>query len=312
MEIRERLEKERLFFDGGMGTMLQSAGLMPGELPELWNLSHADVIQGVHEAYIRAGAQIIKTNTFGCNGLKFGKAHGTPAVSTLVTAAVKLAQKAFQACGEKGCVALDLGPTGKLLQPYGDLPFEEAVSLYAEAVEAGKKAGADLVLIETMSDTYEAKAAILAVKEHSNLPFVVTFTFDEEGKLLSGADVETAMIVASSLGASAVGFNCGLGPKEISRLVPRALAATDLPLVVNPNAGLPVTHDGVTQFEVGSEEFAATMLEFAPQTALLGGCCGTTPQHIKALVESCAELPPPEKTERGPRMHYRLWCACLF
>lgn len=294
MEIRERLEKERLFFDGGMGTMLQSAGLMPGELPELWNLSHADVIQGVHEAYIRAGAQIIKTNTFGCNGLKFGKAHGTPAVSTLVTAAVKLAQKAFQACGEKGCVALDLGPTGKLLQPYGDLPFEEAVSLYAEAVEAGKKAGADLVLIETMSDTYEAKAAILAVKEHSNLPFVVTFTFDEEGKLLSGADVETAMIVASSLGASAVGFNCGLGPKEISRLVPRALAATDLPLVVNPNAGLPVTHDGVTQFEVGSEEFAATMLEFAPQTALLGGCCGTTPQHIKALVESCAELPPPE------------------
>lgn len=300
MEIRERLEKERLFFDGGMGTMLQSAGLMPGELPELWNLSHADVIQGVHEAYIRAGAQIIKTNTFGCNGLKFGKAHGTPAVSTLVTAAVKLAQKAFQACGEKGCVALDLGPTGKLLQPYGDLPFEEAVSLYAEAVEAGKKAGADLVLIETMSDTYEAKAAILAVKEHSNLPFVVTFTFDEEGKLLSGADVETAMIVASSLGASAVGFNCGLGPKEISRLVPRALAATDLPLVVNPNAGLPVTHDGVTQFEVGSEEFAATMLEFAPQTALLGGCCGTTPQHIKALVESCAELPPPEKRNGAP------------
>ena len=156
MEIRERLEKERLFFDGGMGTMLQSAGLMPGELPELWNLSHADVIQGVHEAYIRAGAQIIKTNTFGCNGLKFGKAHGTPAVSTLVTAAVKLAQKAFQACGEKGCVALDLGPTGKLLQPYGDLPFEEAVSLYAEAVEAGKKAGADLVLIETMRATYDA------------------------------------------------------------------------------------------------------------------------------------------------------------
>ena len=241
MEIRERLEKERLFFDGGMGTMLQSAGLMPGELPELWNLSHADVIQGVHEAYIRAGAQIIKTNTFGCNGLKFGKAHGTPAVSTLVTAAVKLAQKAFQACGEKGCVALDLGPTGKLLQPYGDLPFEEAVSLYAEAVEAGKKAGADLVLIETMSDTYEAKAAILAVKEHSNLP-----------------------------------------------------------LVVNPNAGLPVTHDGVTQFEVGPEEFAATMLEFAPQTALLGGCCGTTPQHIKALVESCAELPPPEKRNGAP------------
>ena len=218
MEIRERLEKERLFFDGGMGTMLQSAGLMPGELPELWNLSHADVIQGVHEAYIRAGAQIIKTNTFGCNGLKFGKAHGTPAVSTLVTAAVKLAQKAFQACGEKGCVALDLGPTGKLLQPYGDLPFEEAVSLYAEAVEAGKKAGADLVLIETMSDTYEAKAAILAVKEHSNLPFVVTFTFDEEGKLLSGADVETAMIVASSLGASAVGPNCGLGPAKSTAL----------------------------------------------------------------------------------------------
>ena len=180
-----------------MGTMLQSAGLMPGELPELWNLSHADVIQASTKPISGQGPNH-QDQYIWLQWLKFGKAHGTPAVSTLVTAAVKLAQKAFQACGEKGCVALDLGPTGKLLQPYGDLPFEEAVSLYAEAVEAGKKAGADLVLIETMSDTYEAKAAILAVKEHSNLPFVVTFTFDEEGKLLSGADVETAMIVASS------------------------------------------------------------------------------------------------------------------
>ncbi len=286
-----------------MGTMLQAAGLKAGELPELWNLSQRDVVIGIHEAYIRKGADIVKTNTFGCNRLKFAPEKGTPSVAELVGAAVKNARQAMFHTWKDGYVALDMGPTGKLLQPYGDLPFEEAVSLYAEQVEAGVQAGADLILIETMSDSYEAKAAILAAKEHSDLPIVVTFTFDQDGKLLNGADVETAMITASSLGVDAVGFNCGLGPDLLLALLPWALKATDLPIVVNPNAGLPVERDGRTVFEVGPEQFAECMAELARGgAAILGGCCGTTPQHIAQVEESCRNIPLPAPRKGAPQM----------
>lgn len=289
MKFKNLLGKELLFFDGAMGTMLQAQGMQPGELPELWNFSHADIIQKVHEAYLDAGANIIKTNTFGANRLKFA---GTDIkTEEVVDAAVRIA-KAACAGREKAFVALDLGPTGKLLAPYGDLPFEEAVDIYAELVRCGRDAGADLILIETMSDTYEAKAALLAAKENSDLPVVVTMTFDENGKLLTGGDAAAAALMLEGLGADAIGCNCGLGPAQMLRIMPQLLRYTELPLVFNPNAGLPIEREGKTCFDVGPEEFADLMYELVCQgVSIDGGCCGTTPQHIKALTDKCHNLP---------------------
>ncbi len=291
MLFKDLLGKKTLFFDGAMGTMLQAAGLKPGELPELWNFTHADEVEKIHAAYLNAGADIIKTNTFGANRLKFA---GTDIkTADVVTQAVKIAKKAC--AGKLGSfVALDLGPTGKLLAPYGDLPFEEAVSIYAEIVTAGVAAGADLILIETMSDTYEMKAALLAAKENSDLPVVCTMTLDEDGKLLTGGDITAAAIMLEGLGADAVGFNCGLGPAQMQKLLPQLLAATPLPAVLNPNAGLPKEVDGQTVFDVGADEFAALMYDMAKGGALavMGGCCGTTPAHIAALVNKCKQIVP--------------------
>ena len=291
MLFKDLLGKKTLFFDGAMGTMLQAAGLKPGELPELWNFTHADEVEKIHAAYLNAGADIIKTNTFGANRLKF--AGTVIKTADVVTQAVKIAKKA---CADKSgsFVALDLGPTGKLLAPYGDLPFEEAVSIYAEIVTAGVAAGADLILIETMSDTYEMKVALLAAKENSDLPVVCTMTLDEDGKLLTGGDITAAAIMLEGLGADAVGFNCGLGPAQMQKLLPQLLAATPLPAVLNPNAGLPKEVDGQTVFDVGADEFAALMYDMAKNGALavMGGCCGTTPAHIAALVNKCKQIVP--------------------
>lgn len=289
MKFRDLLGKELLFFDGAMGTMLQARGLQPGELPELWNFSHAEVIKAVHSAYLDAGANIIKTNTFGANRLKF--AGSDIKTADVVAAAVKIAKEAC-AGRDRAFVALDLGPTGKLLAPYGDLPFEEAVDIYAEIVRSGCEAGADLILIETMSDTYEAKAALLAAKENSDLPVVVTMTFDESGKLLTGGDVAAAAVMLEGLGADAIGCNCGLGPVQMGRLLPQLLKYTKLPLVLNPNAGLPVERDGKTCFDVEPEEFAELMEALIRQgLSIAGGCCGTTPAHIAAMIERCSGLP---------------------
>ena len=291
MLFKDLLGKKTLFFDGAMGTMLQAAGLKPGELPELWNFTHADEVEKIHAAYLNAGADIIKTNTFGANRLKFA---GTDIkTADVVMQAVKIAKKA---CADKpgSFVALDMGPTGKLLAPYGDLPFEEAVSIYAEIVTAGVEAGADLILIETMSDTYEMKAALLAAKENSDLPVVCTMTLDEDGKLLTGGDITAAAIMLEGLGADAIGFNCGLGPAQMQKLLPQLLAATPLPVVLNPNAGLPKEVNGQTLFDVSADEFAALMYDMAKGGALavMGGCCGTTPAHIAALVNKCKQIVP--------------------
>lgn len=289
MNFRDLLGSELLFFDGAMGTMLQARGLKPGELPELWNFTHADIIKEVHTAYLEAGVNIIKTNTFGANRLKFA---GTDIKTADVVAAG--VRNAKEACAnfEKAFVALDLGPTGKLLAPYGDLPFEEAVDIYGEIVRAGSVAGADLVLIETMSDTYETKAAILAVKENCDLPVVVTMTFDIDGKLLTGGDVAAAALMVEALGADAIGFNCGLGPAQMQKLLPQLLKFTSLPIVLNPNAGLPVERDGKTCFDVGPEEFADLMYNLISEgVSIAGGCCGTTPAHIGAMIAKCKGLP---------------------
>ena len=335
MSILDFLGKELLYFDGAMGTRLQAAGLKPGELPEVWNITHGDVVAEIHASYVRARANILKSNTFGANALKMqGSGYS---VEDVVLAAFKNARAAFTrvseerndrrsiqtgvvseqagaVCSNSGAefavskpqdkqvvpldlkkqfVALDLGPTGKLLAPYGDLQFEEAVALYAEQVRAGVKAHADLVLIETMSDSYEAKAAILAAKENSDLPVFVTFTFDKDGKLLNGADVETAVLMAEGLGVDAVGFNCGLGPDLVAKLLPRARRVTDLPLIANPNAGLPVEQNGKTVFTTGSEEFADYMLDvYREGGAVLGGCCGTNPDYIRLVAERTKSLKP--------------------
>ena len=295
MTIRNLLGKELLYFDGAMGTQLQAAGLQPGENTDLWNLSHPEVVTGVHKAYIAAGANILKTNTFGANALKLAGTGHT--VDEVVAAAFANAHRAWDESGapsDRRFTALDLGPTGKLIEPFGDLPFEKAVDLYAEMVRAGVRAGADLILIETQSDTYEAKAAMVAARENSDLPFFVTFTFDKDGKLLNGADVETAMILADALGAAAVGFNCGVGPDVIQELVLRARAVTDLPLIANPNAGLPETKDGVTTWGVTADGFAADMAVICRRGAsILGGCCGTGPDYIRAVVAATHSLPVP-------------------
>ena len=295
MSILDYLGKEILYFDGAMGTRLQAAGLKPGELPEVWNITHGNVVADIHASYVRAGANILKSNTFGANALKM-KGSGY-SVENVVLAAFDNARRAFASVPEipeeKKFAALDLGPTGKLLAPYGDLQFEEAVSLYAEIVRAGVKAGADLVLIETMSDTYEARAAILAAKENSSLPVFVTFTFDKDGKLLNGADVETAVLMADGLGVDAVGFNCGLGPDLVAKLLPRARRVTALPIIANPNAGLPVEKDGKTVFSSGPEDFAEYMLDvYREGGTVLGGCCGTDPGYIRLVAERTKGLKP--------------------
>lgn len=290
MTFKELLGKQMLFFDGATGTQLQARGLQPGELPESWNFAHPEIVESVHRAYLDAGANIVKTNTFGANPIKL-KGSGLDCQKTIATA-VKIAKRALSG-GENKFVALDLGPTGKLLAPYGDLPFEEAVAAYGEMVRYGVAAGADLVLIETMSDTYEIKAAILAAKENCELPICVTMTFDESGKLLTGATVEAAAVLCESLGVDAVGFNCGLGPVQVGRLLPQMLAAVNLPIIINPNAGLPVEKDGKTYFEVGAEEYGELMQNLAQQGAsIIGGCCGTTPAHIAAMIAKCKDIQP--------------------
>ena len=290
MTFKELLGKKMLFFDGATGTQLQARGLKPGELPESWTFTHPEIVEAVHRGYLDVGSNIVKSNTFGANPIKL-KGSGLDCKAT-IEAAVAIAKRA---CGgrENKFVALNLGPTGKLLAPYGDLPFEDAVAAYGEMVRYGAAAGADLILIETMSDTYEIKAAVLAAKENSDLPVCVTMTFDQDGKLLTGATVEAAALMCEGLGVDAMGFNCGLGPVQVAKLLPQMLAATSLPIIINPNAGLPVEKDGKTCFEVGPEEYAELMYELAQQgPSIIGGCCGTTPAHIEAMIKKCKELQP--------------------
>ncbi|MBO5253684.1 MAG: homocysteine S-methyltransferase family protein [Clostridia bacterium] len=284
--VIEKLGKETVLFDGGMGTQLQAKGLKGGELPEMWNLEHPEIVYELQKAYVDAGCEILKTNTFGGNALKLKRSGH--AVAEIVTAAMDIAHRAS---GGKTAVALDIGPLGRLLEPFGDLPFEDAYELFKEMVVAGRDR-ADLVIIETMTDIYEVKAAMLAVKENSDLPMIVTCTFDANGRMLTGSSIEAAMTLVESLGAAAVGINCSLGPEQMEKFVPRLLQSTNLPVVVNPNAGLPVMADGKTTYPVGAEEFSEYAKRFyALGVAVFGGCCGTTPDHIRAVGEAVKGKP---------------------
>lgn len=296
MNILNDLGKRILFFDGAMGTMLQKNGLAAGELPELWNLTHPRVITDIHRQYLDAGADILIANTFGANGVKL---HGCEyTVGEIITAAVKLAKGAVGSGPQ--LVAMDIGPTGKLMKPLGDLGFEQAYDIFKEMAVAGEKAGADMILLETLSDTYECKAAVLAAKENTSLPVFVTMMFDEKGKLLTGGDIPAMVALLEGLGVDGLGFNCGLGPAQMLKLLPQLAECCSIPVIVNPNAGLPRNVNGETVFDVHPEEFAKAMEEIAKGGAwMIGGCCGTTPEHIAAMTARCRNITPLPLTRKN-------------
>ena len=296
--LRERLGKELLYFDGGMGTLLQERGLQPGELPETWNLLHAEEIREIHRKYIEAGSDIVLTNTFGANALKFH--DDAYSLEEIVNAAVGHVKAAAEQAGNGRRIytALDIGPTGKLLKPMGDLDFETAYEAYKEVMIYGEKAGADLIHIETMSDTYELKAAVLAAKENTSLPVFATTIFDERGKLLTGGDVPSVVALLEGLRVDAFGINCGMGPEQMIPILEQITKYSSLPVIVKPNAGLPKQKNGQTYYDVSPEEFAEVMKKIVEMGAVvIGGCCGTTPDHIKAMADACRMIPikPVEK-----------------
>ena len=297
MDILEKLKTCRIFFDGGMGSMLQARGLEPGEFPETWNLRHPDMIEAIHLEYLMAGADVISANTFGANGLKYKEE--TVCVETIITEAVRIAKKAVQKAGH-GYVALDIGPTGSLLAPYGTLEFEACCNVYKEVVRAGVSAGADLILIETMGDSYELKAAVLAAKEESDLPVFATVTLDAHGKMLTGGDVESVTALLEGLGVDVIGLNCGLGPVQLLPFVKKMAEAASVPIMVSPNAGLPRDVRGETVYDIDADEFSLAMEKIAGYASVLGGCCGTTPEYIRKMIEVCGEIPMPlvEKKNR--------------
>lgn len=290
------LSSRPIFFDGATGTMLQKYGLPAGKLGEAFNIERPNTVLRLHKSYLRAGADIIKSNTFCANELK-ESAIGYP-VTQIVCEGVALARRAVTEM-KKGLVALDIGPLGVLLEPLGSMAFEDAVSIYKKTISAGS-AGADLILFETMSDLYEIKAAIIAAKECCDLPIFVTATFDEKGKLLCGADAETFALTCESLGVSAVGLNCGFGPDLAKTIVKKLASVVSVPLIANPNAGLPIIEGDTTIYTMTSTEFGYAMAEIVESGAqIIGGCCGTTPDHISSAYGACSHNPPPRVTDKG-------------
>ena len=306
--FRDYLGKQILFFDGGTGSVLQAQGLKPGELPENWNVEQPEKIVQLGYGYFLAGSNIINSNSFGAFSTKFTGADGRYSVQQVIDAALQNAFKARQLIQEKDresgaedtprFVAFDIGSCGKLLKPLGDLDFEDAVTLFKTSFEAGIKHNPDLILIETMNDLYEAKAAVIAAKEAmeaagKDIPIVASMVYDEGQKTLTGSSPEICAAVLEGLGVDALGLNCSLGPEQMKPIVTRLLAATTLPVLVKPNAGLPKSVNGQTVYDVGAQEFSDIVSDFCSEgAAIAGGCCGTNPEFIKRLVEkTCAKVP---------------------
>lgn len=292
MRLLEEMEKRILFVDGGMGSLLQERGLKPGELPGNWNITHPEDLVRIHREYLDAGADIITTNTFGVDRLKFDGKKEYDA-GDVIRAAVENVKTAITQSGREAFTALDIGPTGKLLKPLGDLSFEDAYETFKEIVIAGEAAGADLVLIETMSDSYETKAAVLAAKENCSLPVWATVTFDAKGKLLTGGNVESVTALLEGLRVDALGVNCGLGPVQLKAIIRELVQVASVPVIVNPNAGLPRSEGARTVYDIDADRFSLEMREIVEIGArIVGGCCGTTPEHIRKTVEQCRDLTP--------------------
>ncbi|MGN0437029.1 MAG: homocysteine S-methyltransferase family protein [Lachnospiraceae bacterium] len=300
MNILDYMKNHLLYLDGGMGTLLQERGLQPGELPERWNLSHPDVIVDIQKAYYDAGSNVICTNTFGANSLKFQDEE----LETIIQAAVDNAKKAKELSSGKQekFIALDIGSIGKLLKPYGDFEFEGAVSIYGKTVEIGAACGVDLIFIETMNDSYDTKAALLAAKEHCDLPVFVSNAYGEDGKLMTGASPSAMVAMLEGMHADAIGANCSLGPKQLKGVVEEYLAYASVPVLLKPNAGLPRSENGKTVYDVYPEEFSDDLAGFIRDgIRIAGGCCGTTPDYIRATVEktkdvSLKDIVPQNKT----------------
>lgn len=293
MNFSEYLKHNIVYLDGGMGTLLQAQGLAAGEHPEKWNLSHPEVITNIHKNYYDSGSNVVCTNTFGANSLKFNDVE----LEEIIKSAISNAKKAkeLSTAPQEKFIALDIGPTGKLLKPLGDLDFNDAVNIFSKTVSLGAKYGVDLVLIETMNDSYETKAALLAVKENCDLPVFVSNAYNEDGKLMTGASPAAMVALLEGMGATAIGANCSLGPKQLTKVAEELLENASVPVILKPNAGLPEIIDGKTQFNVSPEEFAEDVTKLLKKgLRVVGGCCGTTPDYIKALTEKSKNLKPLE------------------
>ena len=289
MKITEFLKENLLFLDGGMGTLLQQRGLKAGELPERWGIEHPELIQEIHRSYYAAGSNVVSTNTFGANSLKFSDEE----LELIVKSAIENVRAAQNVGDQPKWVALDIGPTGKLLKPYGDLDFEDAVSIFSKTVKLGARYGADLVFIETMNDSYETKAAVIAAKESCDLPIFVSNAYGEDGKLMTGADPAAMVAMLEGLGVDAIGVNCSLGPKALTPVVEKYLEYSSIPVLLKPNAGLPRAIGGKTVYDVPPKEFADTVAELIEKgVRIAGGCCGTTPEYIKALTDKASAIKP--------------------
>lgn len=291
-DIMSHIKARPTFFDGGYGSMFQAQGLAPGELPETWNILYPDKVKNVHKAYLEAGCNIIESNTFGANGMKFSS-EGELSLESIVLAGIEQVKRAIaEVEAEAGkyadrdhYVAVSIGPCGKLLKPIGDMEFEDAVALFSEVVKIAMKGSPDLFLIETMNDSFETKAAVLAVKENSDLPVFVTNVYDEGAKLLTGSGPDVMTGLLEGLKVDAFGMNCSLGPAQMCGIVPKLAAFSSSPVIVNPNAGLPRTENGKTVYDVAPDDFAEYMEQiFEAGAHVLGGCCGTTPEHIAAMI----------------------------
>ena len=290
MNIKEFIQHNRLILDGSMGTLLQAQGLPAGEMPEEWNITHPEVICAIHRRYFDAGCHVVNTNTFGANSLKFS----SEALEEIVAAAIANARRAAEESTgiQEKWVALDLGPTGRMLSPLGDLDFEAAVSVFAETVKLGVKYGADLIFIETMNDCYETKAALLAAKENSVLPVFVSNAYGRDGKLMTGASPAAMVAMLEGMGADAIGMNCSFGPAALAPVAEEYLRYASVPVILKPNAGLPYIQEGRTLYDVSAEDFVAQLSPLLEQgVGIVGGCCGTTPQYIARLAQAAKAIP---------------------
>lgn len=293
MNIRDFIKNNIVYLDGGMGTLLQKSGLQPGELPEHWNISHPEVIREIHKNYYDSGSNVVNTNTFGANTLKFS----IDELDEIICHAVKNADEARKASSreQEKFIALDVGPTGKLLKPLGDLDFEDAVKIFAETIRLGVKYGVDLITIETMNDSYETKAAVLAAKENSDLPIIVTNAYGENGRLMTGANPAVMTAMLEGMGVDAIGANCSLGPKQLMDVMDELLKYCSVPVAFKPNAGLPKSDGKVTYYDVDADEFAQDIkLSVENGVRIVGGCCGTTPEYIKKVCELTRGMKPKE------------------
>ena len=288
MTFSDILGKQLIIADGAMGTQLQAVGLAPTEAPISWNLSHPEEVSKIHLEYLQAGARLITTNTFTTGSLILSGQEAQ--AEEIIKAAVNLASKAVEQSQQEAFVALDIGPLGRLLEPLGDLAFDAAAQIVTSQIECGISAGADLILIETMIDANELRAALTAAKKVCELPVLVSVALNDIGRMLDGTDIASIAAMAEALGADAVGINCGAGPLEVAPFIKEFWETSTLPLILNPNAGMPIVTGDSLSYPVEASEYASLMeplvLEYA---AIAGGCCGTTPAHIRALVECLAQ-----------------------